>query len=221
MKLVLASVGFYTKEIAERAAKLAGKPLSKLNVAVINEAAAVDLDDKTWFIEEMNRLRKFAGGEIDFINLLALDISTVEKRLEFADVIYVVGGVVNYLLSVYQKTGFDELLKGKLLREKVYVGSSAGSKVLGRRISTGYPRVTELSTNLDYPTTEFMALVDFAIVPHFESPEFPERNTENIAREVEGFDYPVYALKDTQAVIYNDGKIEFVGGEPLYFGKKV
>lgn len=32
--------------------------------------------------------------------------------------------------------------------------------------------------------------------------------------------YPVYALNDNQAIIYDNGNISFVGGNPLVFGKR-
>ena len=52
MKLVLTSEGFYTKEIAEKTAELAGKPLAKLNVAIINEAYPVESGDKRSIIRD-------------------------------------------------------------------------------------------------------------------------------------------------------------------------
>lgn len=31
---------------------------------------------------------------------------------------------------------------------------------------------------------------------------------------------PLYAITDTQMVVYHDGKLEFVGGTPEIFGEK-
>ena len=39
-------------------------------------------------------------------------------------------------------------------------------------------------------------------------------------RVLQDNEFKVYAIKDSQAVIYNDGKIEFIGGMPEVFGKK-
>ena len=38
-------------------------------------------------------------------------------------------------------------------------------------------------------------------------------------RVLEDNKFPVYAIKDTQAVIYNNGTINFVGGKVDVFGK--
>ena len=48
MKLLLTSNGFVTPEIISKCEELAGKPKSELNVAVINEAYAVEHDDHRW-----------------------------------------------------------------------------------------------------------------------------------------------------------------------------
>jgi len=45
-----------------------------------------------------------------------------------------VGGNADYLMHVFNKSGFSKLLP-KLLQTKVYVGSSAGSRVIGRKVS--------------------------------------------------------------------------------------
>ncbi len=220
MKLVLASAGFLrSREIAIAAAELANKDLANLNVAVINEAKAIEAGDKTWLFNEMQKLRETASGKIDFIDLLALDIKTIEQRIEFADIIYVVGGHTDYLMSVYRRTGFDKLLRDKLLKEKVYVGSSAGAMVLGRRIST--ETYTEIYGEWqDFGIFEYMNEVDFAMLPHFDSPEFIQNRAENVARLIADFSHPVYALKDTQAVIVDNDKVSFVGGEPFTINPK-
>ncbi|MGI8935211.1 MAG: Type 1 glutamine amidotransferase-like domain-containing protein, partial [Phormidesmis sp.] len=49
--------------------------------------------------------------------------------------IFVNGGSIDYQMYVFKKSGFAKLLP-KLLETKVYVGSSAGSMVIGKRVST-------------------------------------------------------------------------------------
>lgn len=95
MKAILSSTGITTPELAKSLSGLVDKPLEQINVAVINEATAVEPGDKRWSFDEMQNLSKVVGGEIDVINLLALDIKTVEERMGFADVIYVVGGMTD------------------------------------------------------------------------------------------------------------------------------
>ena len=123
MKLILASAGFYTPEIAQECVKLVGKPAGQINIAVINEAYAVEHGDHGWMLDDLNRIKKYFSGTMELVNLLALDLPVIKQRLQAADVIFVVGGHTDYLMSVLNKTGVAKLLP-ELLRTKVYVGSN-------------------------------------------------------------------------------------------------
>lgn len=218
MRALLTSAGVSTPELADALSGLAGKPLEKINIAVINEAAAVEPGDKRWSFDEMQNLSKVVGGEIDVINLLALDIQTIEERIGFADVIYVVGGMTDYLMTIFERTGFGELLKNKLLNEKVYVGASAGSMVMGRRINAeGYKDVYRKGEQ-DFGVNEYLALVDFSIFPHLNSRLWTRNRVDVIQEAAKDSTYPIYAIEDTQAVVVNDDKMSFVGGDAVEVG---
>jgi dipeptidase E len=220
MKALLTSTGICTTELAQALSRLVGKPLDQINIAVINEASAVEPGDKRWSFDEMYNLSRVVGGEIDVINLLALDLKTIEQRMDFADVIYVVGGLSDYLMAVFERTGFSELLRDKLFNEKVYVGASAGSMVLGRRITTeGYRQVYRKGEQ-DFGVNEYLALVDFSIFPHLDSPEFIRNRIEIIDNATIDFGYPVYAIQDAQAVVVNGDEASFIGGDVAKFGNK-
>ncbi len=210
MKLLLSSAGIRTQELAETLSSLVGKPLENINVAVINEASAVEPGDKTWFFNEINDLRKYVGGEIDFVNLLALNIDEIKERVAFADVIYVVGGNPDYLLHLYNKTGFASLLKDTLLNEKVYVGSSAGSMVLGRRGSTNEYQ-NYYGEDRTFGTTDYLGVVDFVIKPHFEAPDLPKNHKDILLKASIEEQQLIYAVRDDQAITVNDKTVSFVG----------
>ncbi len=217
MKIFLSSAGIRTEELAQSLSNLAGKPLDQINVAVINEASAVEPGDKTWFIDEINYLRKYIGGEIDFVDLLALNIKEIAERLEFADVIYVVGGNPDYLRFLYDKTGFSKLLIDDLLNKKVYVGSSAGSMVLGRRGSTNeYQHY--YGEDRTFGTEDYLGVVDFVIKPHFESADLPKNHKDILLKASIDERLQIYAIKDSQAIIKDEEKISFVGGEVFSAG---
>lgn len=81
MRLALASQGFTTDEIAKKIEELVGKPLEKINVAIINEAY-VGLDescDKRWLIKELANIEKYIGGTIDFVNFRAYDKEEIKN----------------------------------------------------------------------------------------------------------------------------------------------
>lgn len=209
MKLILASSGFEAKEAVEKCIEFVGKPAKEINFAIINEAYAVEHCDHSWILDDMDSIRNNFGGSIEFINLLALDIKEVEKRINTADVIFVVGGNTEYLKKVFDKTGFSKLLP-KLLKAKVYVGSSAGSMILGRQ--TSYATQDEIYGEADYfGVHEYLNLLNFSILPHLHSRYFFKRTKEWTIEESKKVDNVVYALSDNAAVIV-DGDREYVVG---------
>lgn len=212
VKLLLSSDGFCTPEIIEKTAELVCKTSSEISVAVINEAYAMEPGDHGWVLDDLNRIKDNFGG-MELVNLLALDIETIRQRILQADVIFVVGGHTDYLMSVFDKTGFSKLLP-VLLRTKVYVGSSAGSMVVGKRISTEAYQKTYGEAN-NFGVSKYLELVNFAIKPHLGSSLFPNNREEILREAVKEFRGTMYGLTDNMAVVVEDDERYFIGGEPL------
>ena len=57
-----------------------------------------------------------------------------EININEFDVMYMMGGNTFYLLNIIRKTGFDKNIKEFINSGKIYVGSSAGSEILGNSI---------------------------------------------------------------------------------------
>lgn len=215
MKLLLTSGGIRTQEIADELARLTGMPLSQVKIAIIDEASAVETGDKRWKIDELNMLAEHIKGEIDFIGLLALSLDEVKERIESCDVIYVLGGNPDYLMHVFQKTGFDKLLRDELLAQKVYVGSSAGSMVLTRRAKTKeYLDVYAKTKN--FGIDDYLGIVDMIFRPHLASSNDMKYQYDTLAQVAEGLTYDLYGLRDDQAICVEGGKLLFVGGETFF-----
>ena len=212
MKLVLCSEGFHTQNTIDACVKLVGKPQDQISIGIINEAYAVEEGDKRWVLDNLNSVASNFSGEIDIVNLLALSTEEVEKRLADKDVIFAVGGDTDYLMAVYRKTGFDKLLP-KLLATKVYIGSSAGSMVIGKRISAAAYKLI-YGEDGRYGIEEYVGLVDLSVMPHLDSPNFPNRK-ESLLEAVGSFEGKVYALRDDSAVVV-DGESSYpIGSEPI------
>lgn len=220
MRLVLASQGFTTPQIAQITADLAGKPLNDLNVAIINEAyvgAGAGRDQK-WLINELSWISQYAKGVIAFVNIRAYDLTEVKKRLEFADVIYIVGGKQIVLPKLFKQTGFDDVLK-EMAEQKVVIGTSAGGNVLGRQIEDPRYWEDQYGSSEEFLAASPLGLVGFNTLPHFEREDHPRRNAEVLGPLLKNNPFPLYGICDTQAVVYNDGKVSFVGGDPIVFGE--
>lgn len=216
MKLVLCSEGFHTSNTVEACVRLVGKPQGQISIGIINEAYAVEEGDKRWVLDNLNSVASNFSGQIDIVDLLALSIEEIEERLADKDVIFVVGGDTDYLMSVYQKTGFDKLLP-KLLETKVYVGSSAGSMVVGKRISAAAYKLI-YGEDSKWDIDQYVGLVNLSVMPHLDSPHFPNRK-ESLLEAVGSFEGKVYGLRDDSAVVIDGDGIQTIGSEPLIIEK--
>ncbi|HSW66238.1 MAG TPA: Type 1 glutamine amidotransferase-like domain-containing protein [Bacillota bacterium] len=220
MKLVLASQGFTTPEIANAIAELAGKLLAELNVAVINEAyvGIAAGRHEGWLINELSQIAQYVKGTISFVNLRAYDLAEIKQRLEFADLIYIIGGAQLTLPQLFRETGFDTLLP-ELAKNKIVMGTSAGANVLGKQIEDANYWQDQYGSSEEYLANPSLSLADFNILPHFEREDHPLRTTAKLTPLLKDHPFPLYGVTDTQAVILDDDKVEFVGGEPAIFGK--
>ncbi len=216
MKFVLCSEGFHTQNTIDECVKLVGKPKEEISVGIINEAYAVEKGDKRWVLHNLKSVFDNFPAEVDIVNVLALPIEEVEERLSDKDVIFVVGGDTDYLMSVYKKTGFNKLLP-KLLETKVYVGSSAGSMVVGKRISAAAYRLI-YGEDSKWDIDHYLGLVDLSVMPHLDSPDFPNRK-ESLLKAVGKFEGKVFGLRDDSAVVVDGEKIYTIGSEPTIIEK--
>ena len=209
MKLVLTSADIFKQDIFSEVVSLVGKPTEKTSVAVLTEASAVENSDKRWLINGLNKLTKTFGGTIDIVNLLALPLEEVKTRIEKCDVIYCFGGSTEWLKKVFDKSGFSKLLP-ELLKTKVWVGSSAGSMILGKMPTTATQDY--LYNVIDYyGVKKYLEFVNFSILPHLFGDFVPKNSFSKCVEESKKQKYPVYVLSDKSAVIVNNSKTYLVG----------
>ena len=74
----------------------------------------------------------------------------------------------------------------------------------------------ELKDKIENKTLRF---IDFNIVPHYMREDHKKWNKEFLEEVLRDNPFPVYAIRDNQVVIYDEGKLNFVGGNPEIFGK--
>lgn len=206
MKIILASSGLANEEIIGALEEMVGKPRDEINVAIINEAIKGEQGDMRWFAEELQRITEVIGGNIEFIDLQAHDLDYVERRIDVADMIFCFGGNTDYLANIFIKTGFDKLLP-KVLAEKVWVGSSAGSCVLCHKESEEIQKtVFREKREADH----YMDIVPIIFLPHLHG--FFKFDQEEVLRASELTDLPVYAVSDDCALKVVDGEVAAVLG---------
>ena len=104
------------------------------------------------------------------------------------------------------KSGLNNELRS-LLKDRVYVGISAGSIILSKRLSASSEFLYGDEHENDPPGLGF---INFNIRPHLNSPFFPkvtEANLKIVSKKLEG---DLYAIDDNSAVLYIDSKIKVI-----------
>jgi|ADGO01.1.fsa_nt_gi Peptidase E len=210
MKLLLTSGGLRNPTLIKALLDLAGKPADELKVAFIPTAMNTEPGDKGWAIAQMVRLQEMGVAQVDIVEISAIPKDIWLPRLQESNVIFVNGGNTTHLMTCFNKGGLSKAIP-ELLKERVYVGVSAGSY-----IATPDLRFNSDKTN---KVLDGLHLVDFGLQAHYKSPTFPlAKSFEAVKKRVEGCPYTVYALDDQMAVKVDGEKVEFVGeGEYVAF----
>ncbi|MFH0755489.1 MAG: Type 1 glutamine amidotransferase-like domain-containing protein [bacterium] len=208
MKLLLTSGGIANKSIADALFSLTGKKPEDTTVVFIPTASNVEIGDKDWLINDLLNLKKLNFKSIKITDISAVDEKIWRPQLEQADVLYFEGGNTYHLMEWINKSGLINILS-ELLKDKVYVGVSAGSMVTSKNLLRISQIVYGEDLDKDY---EMVGLnyVDFYFLPHLNSPHFKSLGEDFIRKTLNGMTKKIYALDDNSALKIIDGKIEVI-----------
>lgn len=209
MKLLLTSGGITNTSIAKALFDLVGKKPENISVVFIPTASNVEIGDKTWFINDLVNLKKQNFKSIDIADISAVDRKIWGPKLEKADVLFFEGGNTYYLMEWINKSGLVSSLP-ELLKDKVYVGASAGSMVVSKDLSL---RISQAIYKEDLDKTKNMLglnFVDFYFLPHLNSPYFKKLREDFIRKTVQRTPERIYALDDDSALKIVNGKVEVI-----------
>ena len=158
--IFLTSCGIINNEIKKEFYNVITKDVKNIKVLYITTASDGEADsDKTWMEEEFQTILDLG---ILKENITEHKIGNEININEF-DVMYMMGGNTFYLLNIIRKTGFDKNIKEFINSGKIYVGSSAGSEILGNSIDValGYD-----DNNVNMTDFTGLKIVDGLIIPH-------------------------------------------------------
>jgi dipeptidase E len=218
MKLLLTSAGISNASMANALRQLVGEPTTEKRFVYIPTALNPERGSKPWVLRDMNAAFDIGWGHFDIIDIAAL-YSLGEDAwlpgLEAADVIMVGGGNCFYLSYWMQKTGLMEKLPA-LLKDKVYVGNSAGSMIMSPEYRSTFDG--EIYHDAEYGeqsqkgegSNKMANIVPFCVRPHLNSPKFPNITLKKLAEVAKEVRAPMYALDDQSAVQVVDGAVTVV-----------
>jgi dipeptidase E len=223
MKLLLTSAGIKNASIHGALLELLDKPIAGANALCIPTAGyghPMGTPGGAWrFVTGNARtpMCELGWKSLGILELTALPSISKERWepwVRQTDVLLVNGGDAPYLCHWMRQSGLADLLNS--LPNIVWVGLSAGSMVMTPRVGDAFVETKPPITGDDLA----LGVVDFAIFPHLDYPDFPE-NTMACAEEwAAGLECPAYAIDDQTAIKVVDGAVTVVSeGNWRFFGR--
>jgi len=209
MKLLLTSAGIKNASIHGALLELLGKPIADCHALCIPTAGyghPMGTPGGAWRFASGKQPRtpmvELGWKSVGILELTALP-SIGKERWEpwvwQADVLLVNGGDALYLCHWMRQSGLAELLKS--LPDIVWAGLSAGSMVMTPRVGDAFVETRPPITGDDIA----LGIVDFAIFPHLDYPDFPENTMACAEKWAAGLECPAYAIDDQTAIKVVDG----------------
>lgn len=159
--IVLTSCGIKNGDFKDKFYRIISKEeLESKKVLYITTASdGEEDDDKSWMDEEYKTILDLGINES---NITEYKIGN-DINIDDFDIIYMMGGNTFYLLDIIRKTGFDKIITNFINKGKIYIGSSAGSEILGNSIDValGYDE-----NNVNMIDFTGLKIVNALIVPH-------------------------------------------------------
>ena len=209
MKYLLTSAGIQNTSIHDALLDLLGKPVAESSALCIPTAIYP-------FPSGPSMAYRFISGttanpmcELGWKSLGVLELTALPSikeevwiaAVKETDALLVQGGDVFYLCRWMRESGLADLLPS--LREKVYVGISAGSMVTA-------PIFGETYDDPPFVIDKGLGLVDFALLPHVDHEDHPESSIANVERMAAEVPVPTYAVDDETAIKVVDGTVEVI-----------
>ena len=173
--IILSSCGIINEKFKEQFYRIINKEeIKDKKVLYITTASDGENDsDKSWMDNEY----KIGQKEININNF---------------DVIYIIGGNTFYLMDMIRKYNFDKVIKNAIDNGIIYIGSSAGSIILGNSVKYALPFD---ENNVDVKDFTGLKVIDGIIIPHANKKE------EFINKVKEEIGDRVYLLYDEDGII--------------------
>lgn len=190
-KIVLTSCGVIDGNLKEQFYELLNKDISKVKLLFITIAVDGERDtDRTWLKEEYASILDLGIKEENITEF------HYEENVDFSsyDIIYMIGGNTFYLLKELREKNLDEKIIQAINNGVIYIGSSAGSIILGKTIETALPYDENWVNLVDF---EGLKIVDGIIIPH------ANRKQDFIKEAKEKYSDKIIELYDDYGIVIN------------------
>ncbi|WP_077798295.1 Type 1 glutamine amidotransferase-like domain-containing protein [Streptomyces sp. JHA26] len=122
--------------------------------------------------KDREKLRSL-GFQVTDVDIAATPREDIQRALKRADIIFVGGGNTFYLLQEARRSGFDTMLRESIEAGTPYIGSSAGSVLLGPTVEP-IKMMDDPKEAPELDSYDGLGLVDFVPLVHYGNEEFVE-----------------------------------------------
>lgn len=189
--IILTSCGVVKEELKNRFYEVIDKDEIKYK-KVLYITTAIDGEDdenKAWVFREYKTILNLGINES---NITEYKIGSNDIDINTFDIIYMMGGNTFYLLDMIRKYNFDNSIREFVNKGKIYIGSSAGSEILGNSIEPALPFDENKVNMRDFSG---LKLINGLIIPHSNKKEEFINNLKNNSSE------ELYLLYDGDGII--------------------
>ena len=189
--IILTSCGIIDREFKEQFYRIINKEeIKDKKVLYITTASDGENDsDKSWMDEEYETILDLGFSKE---NIYEFKIGQKEININDFDVIYMMGGNTFYLMDMIRKYNFDTVIKKAMDNGIIYIGSSAGSEILGNSVEYALPFD---ENNVDMKDFTGLRIIDGIIIPH------ANRKEEFISKVKENIGEKLFLLYDEDGII--------------------
>ena len=189
--IILTSCGIIDREFKEQFYRIINKEeIKDKKVLYITTASDGENDsDKSWMDEEYETILDLGFSKE---NIYEFKIGQKEININDFDVMYMMGGNTFYLMDMIRKYNFDTVIKKAMDNGIIYIGSSAGSIILGNSVEYALPFD---ENNVDLKDFSGLRIIDGIIIPH------ANRKEEFISKVKENIGEKLFLLYDENGII--------------------
>lgn len=209
MKLLLTSGWITNSSIINSLENLLIKPISESTLVFIPTASNAEKWDKNWLISDLTNLQKLNFKSIEITDFSAISENIWLQSFQNADILYFEWWNNHHLMSSIKNQWIDKILPD-LLKTKVFVWVSAGSMIINPDLPSSFCKDLYNEDVMDKNNMSALNYVDFYILPHLNSPYFPNVNKQNIINNYSDFWKSIYVLDDNSAIEVNNWNIAII-----------
>lgn len=151
---------------------------------------------------------------------LKTDIEKVQKYVDWADIIYEGGGDTKGMIELWNKTGFDAILKNAWIQGKVMCGVSAGANCWFKSCSSDSLKIQLKDDNAPLINVECLNFVNVFFTPHCDAKDEHTNRLEHMKESLKVSNLIGLGMSNCCAIEIIDDKYRLVISKKDAYGIK-